>query len=69
MVNAVDPEVGVIGGGITAANHHLFNPLGQLIAEREWRPGAARIEIRKAALGTWAGAYGCAYHAAQLEND
>ncbi len=65
LANAVDPEVVVLGGGITAAGEHLFKPLGQLVAEREWRPADAQIELRQAELGTWAGAYGAAYHAAQ----
>jgi glucokinase len=66
LANAVDPEVVLLGGGMIAADEHLFGPLRKLVAEREWRPANARIEVRKADLGTWAGAYGAAYHAARL---
>ncbi|MFT4639818.1 MAG: glucokinase [Verrucomicrobiales bacterium] len=69
LANAVDPEVVVLGGGMTAANEHLFDPLRELVSTREWLPADARIEIRKAELGTWAGAYGAAYHAAQLSQN
>lgn len=65
IANAVDPEVVVLGGGITAAGEHLFGPLGPLVEAREWRPGDACLEIRRAELGTWAGAYGAAFHAAE----
>jgi glucokinase len=65
LANAVDPEVVVLGGGITAAGEHLFVPLRDLVTEREWRPAGARVELRHAELGTWAGAYGAAYHATQ----
>ena len=63
IINAVDPEAVVIGGGITAADTHLFDPLNALIDEREWRPADARTRVCKATLGTWAGAYGAAYQA------
>ena len=63
--NAVDPEVVVLGGGITEAGEHLFDPLKELIAEKEWRPADAKIEIRRAELGTWAGAYGAAFRAGE----
>lgn len=67
MANAVDPEVVVLGGGITSAGEHLFGPLRPLVAEREWRPGGARVRLCQAELGTWAGAYGAAYHAMQSQ--
>lgn len=63
IINAVDPEAVVIGGGITAADTHLFDPLNALIDEREWRPADARTRICKATLANWAGAYGAAYQA------
>ena len=57
-----------VGGGITAANEHLFTPLREFVTEREWRPANACIDIRKAQLGTWAGAYGAAYHTARASS-
>ena len=68
LANAVDPAVVVLGGGITAANEHLFTPLREFVTEREWRPANACIDIRKAQLGTWAGAYGAAYHTARASS-
>lgn len=65
ITNAVDPEVVVIGGGITAAGDLLFDSLKVYIFEREWRPAAAHIELRPASLGTWAGAIGAGYYAWQ----
>ncbi|MGK0188631.1 MAG: glucokinase [Verrucomicrobiales bacterium] len=65
IINAVDPEAVVIGGGITAADEHLFLPLQALIDQREWRPADARTRICKATLGTWAGTYGAAFRAWQ----
>lgn len=63
LINAVDPERVVIGGGITAADRHLFDPLQELVDAREWRPAGARTRICRAELGNWAGAYGAAYRA------
>lgn len=64
IANAVDPEVVVLGGGITSAGEkNLFAPLRTLVEKREWRPADAHIELRQAQLGTWAGAYGAAFHA------
>lgn len=63
IINAVDPESVVIGGGITEAGEHLFDPLQTFIDEREWRPADARTRICRATLGTWAGAYGAAFRA------
>ena len=68
IANAVDPEVVILGGGIAEAGEHLFDPLRQFVAKREWCPADARITIRKAQLGTWAGAYGAACHAMQTSN-
>ncbi len=65
ITNAVDPEVVVLGGGITSAGSLLFDPLGPMVEQREWRPADARLVLRVAQLGTWAGAYGAAYHAAK----
>lgn len=65
MANAVDPEVVILGGGIIAAGEHLLQPLRGFVREAEWRPADACITLRRAELGTWAGAYGAAYHAAQ----
>ena len=66
IINAVDPEAIVIGGGITAADEHLFKPLQELVDAREWRPANARTTLCPARLGIWAGAYGAAYNAMKM---
>lgn len=63
VVNAVDPEVVVLGGGIAAAGPALFEPLQTYMNEVEWRPTEASVKIVPAQLGGLAGAYGAAYYA------
>jgi glucokinase len=63
VICAVDPEVIVIGGGLSELDDFLFAPLGRFLDEMEWRPGGHRVAIRKAALGSWAGTYGAARQA------
>lgn len=62
IINAVDPEVVVLGGGISEAGDDLLVPLREEMAKVEWRPGGRPVEIRLAKLGAWAGAYGAARH-------
>ena len=52
----------VVGGGIAEAGENLFNPLNDLVSEREWQPAGARGDIVPALLGSWAGAYGAVYN-------
>ena len=63
IVNAVDPEVVVLGGGIALAGEALFEPLARFLDEVEWRPGGQRVRVVPAALGDRAGALGAARHA------
>jgi len=60
IVNAVDPEAVVIGGGIARAGAALFDPLRRFLDEMEWRPIGRGVELRPAALGDEAGAIGAA---------
>jgi glucokinase len=60
LVNVIDPEVVIIGGGIAQANDALFAPLSSELAKVEWRPGGHAVQIRPAQLGEWAGAIGAA---------
>jgi glucokinase len=70
IINAVDPAVIVIGGGIAAAGEALFEPLGQSLDRLEWRPTPeARVRIVPAMLGEFAGAIGAAFRAIQRENE
>jgi len=63
IINVLDPEVLVIGGGIADADEALFEPLQAGLDEFEWRPSGARVRVVKAALGRNAGPAGAAYGA------
>jgi glucokinase len=60
FVNIFDPEVVILGGGVTDAGDHLWTPLTRELDEVEWRPGGQQVPIVRAALSGWAGAYGAA---------
>ncbi|HEV8368306.1 MAG TPA: ROK family protein [Pyrinomonadaceae bacterium] len=62
IINAFDPEVVILGGGIARAGSALFDPLSALMDQLEWRPLGNRVPIVSAALGEQAGAIGAAYH-------
>ena len=67
LINVLDPEVVVIGGGISKAGTALFRPLNQYLAKFEWRPGGARARIVPAKLGDRAGAFGAAWNAIHFQ--
>ncbi|MCW3491562.1 ROK family protein [Dethiobacter alkaliphilus] len=58
LVNLLNPQVIVIGGGVSEAGDDLFVPLRQIIAEHAVPPAAASVTLRKAALGMEAGVAG-----------
>jgi glucokinase len=60
FVNVFDPEVIILGGGVTEAGDLLWGPLNRELDELEWRPGGQQVPIVRAELGGWAGAYGAA---------
>ncbi|MEO6528606.1 MAG: ROK family protein, partial [Gemmatimonadaceae bacterium] len=62
LVNVLDPEVIVIGGGIALAGDALFDPLRVHLDRIEWRPLGSGVAIVPAALGEFAGALGAARH-------
>lgn len=66
FINILDPELVIIGGGITKAGPVLFQPLATCLDKIEWRPAGRRVGIVPAALGEWAGAYGAACNAQNL---
>jgi glucokinase len=66
LINILDPEVVIIGGGVAQANDSLFDPLRAELASVEWRPGGHIVPIRPAQLGEWAGAIGAARTALTL---
>ena len=63
IINAFDPEVIIIGGGIAQAGAALFDPLAGYMTRIEWRPQGHCVEILPAALGDVAGTLGAAYYA------
>jgi len=62
FINAFDPEIVVIGGGIAQAGSALFEPLSDYLDQFEWRPMGVGVPVRAAALGERAGAIGAAYY-------
>jgi glucokinase len=69
LINVLDPEIFILGGGIADAGDALFKPLQSALDEFEWRPNAARVRVVKAALGRSAGATGAAFGVRQTASD
>lgn len=62
IINAFDPEVFILGGGIARAGEALFTPLAGFMEQLEWRPLGHRVLILRAALTDHAGALGAVYY-------
>ncbi len=67
LVNTLDPEVVVLGGGITQAGAALFGPLKRFLVQFEWRPLGSKVRVVPARLGDRAGAFGAAWRAMQCQ--
>jgi len=67
LINVLDPEAVIIGGGIARAGAALFEPLEKIVREVEWNVGAAPVKILPAQLGELAGAYGAAWNARTVQ--
>ncbi len=66
LINVLDPEVVIVGGGIaTGAGARLFEPLQQALDEFEWRPGGHQARIVSAKLGDSAGCLGSVFNLLQ----
>ena len=63
IVNVLDPEVIIVGGGIALAGAALFEPLERFMDVMEWRPLGQRVRIIPAALGELSGTLGVAHYA------
>jgi glucokinase len=68
LINVLDPEAILIGGGITEAGDSLFAPLTEELNRMEWRPNGHRVRVLRAQLGSMAGAYGSAWNSLRLGN-
>ena len=63
LINVLDPEAVILGGGIAKAGPDLWEPLRQALEPLEWRPLGSQVRLIPAALGDLDGAYGAARHA------
>ena len=63
IINGLDPEVIIIGGGIAQAGPALFNPLKEFLEKIEWRPLGQSVRVIPAALGDFAGSLGAVHFA------
>jgi glucokinase len=63
LINILDPEAVILGGGIAQAGDSLFAPLRDELDQLEWRPTATPVKLLPAQLGEWAGAIGAAHEA------
>jgi glucokinase len=63
LINVLDPEIVILGGGIISAGEEFFTPLQKYIGEYEWQPGGHTVKIVPAELGDYAGAIGAVKYA------
>ncbi|SHK21631.1 glucokinase [Anaerobranca californiensis DSM 14826] len=60
VINILNPEMIIIGGGVAAAGDILFNPLKEVVAKRALKDLYKDVEIVSAQLGNNAGIIGAA---------
>lgn len=63
IVNVFNPEVIVIGGGVSGTGSQLFEPVRRVVAEHAYQLPARRVRIVPAELGDEAGVIGAALYA------
>jgi glucokinase len=63
LINVLDSDAVIIGGGIARAGDALFAPLERYVRHYEWQAGGHQAKILHAELGDYAGAYGSAANA------
>jgi glucokinase len=60
LVNIFNPEVVVIGGGVSEAGDLLLDPAREVMARRALAPGRDAVRVEAAAFGAEAGMVGAA---------
>ncbi len=65
MIAVINPDVVVIGGGVSAAFDLLRAPIEAELRERVRTTALELVRLVPAELGTWAGAIGAAIHGAE----
>jgi glucokinase len=60
LVNVFNPQVVVVGGGVSAAGDLLLEPARRLVEERALEPAASAVRVETAAFGAEAGMLGAA---------
>ena len=63
LINVLDSDAVIIGGGIARAGEALFQPLERYVRHYEWQAGGHQAKLLRAELGDFAGAYGSAANA------
>jgi glucokinase len=63
LVNTFEPEVVVLGGGVSRAGDVLFDRVRAIVAESAMGPAAAAVRIERAALAPYECLVGAAVHA------
>lgn len=69
LVNTFEPEVVVLGGGVTRARELLLDPVRAHVARWAMPPAADAVRIEFAALGDAVCVVGAAVHAADLSQE
>jgi glucokinase len=68
LINILDPEAVLIGGGIAAVGNLLFDGLAERLESMEWRPLGRGVRVLPCELGDSAGSYGAACYAANPDD-
>jgi glucokinase len=58
LVNAFDPSLVLLGGGVTAAGDLLFEPLRRIVRAEAFEPMASNVCVEPAGLGPDVGVWG-----------
>lgn len=64
LVNTFEPDVVVLGGGVTRSGDELFARVREIVAATAMPPAAAAVRIERAALAPYECLVGAAVHAA-----